>query len=380
MTECPRTVPETPAAIPLLIVSSTLHIGGAERVAACLGEHLDRRRFDVTACYLKDRGVIGDAMLASGVRLVPVPGLVPGRIDRLTFWKLRRLIVRTGVRVIHTHDMHGLIDGALCRAVAPRLRHVHTFHFGNYPHRSRTNRLFERLLWRIPDALVAVGHSQAESIHDLYGIPRSLLNVIWNGIEDPQVPGPGARCSDAGNSPPTIASISTLIPQKGIDHLLEAAALLHDSGEPFRLVLAGDGALRNHLVEKSTRLGLSGVIQFLGWVQDAPRQLLPTCDVFVQSSLWEAMSVVILEAMAAGKAIVATRVGDNGRVLADGESGLLVSPGDPAELAGKLRAVLRDPDLRSRLGAAARRRFLERFTVGHMVRAYEDLYSRVLAA
>lgn len=367
-----------PSQTRVLIVNSTLHIGGAEQVAACLAERISHRRFEVSACYLKEPGLIADQMRRAGVDLVPIPELRPGRRDYLTSAKLRRLILARRIEVVHTHDIHGLIDGSICRMASPGLRLVHTFHFGNYPHRGRRHQLIERTLWRVPDAIVAVGHAQAASIREFYGIPESRLRVIWNGVDDPldkPAAEPVLLRLDAGV--PVIASISTLIPQKGLEHLLDAAALLRQWGERFLLVIAGDGGLREQLHTRSAALGLDEHVRFLGWVPQASDRLLPDCDIFVQSSLWEAMSIVVLEAMAAGKPMVVTAVGENPHVVLPGETGLIVPPANPVALAESLRRLLRDEALRNGFGRAARARYEAHFTVQHMIEAYERLYDEL---
>lgn len=357
------------------MVNSTLHIGGAEQVAACLAERLGNDSLTVSACYLKEPGLIADQMLRGGVDLVPVPGLRPGERDYLTSLKLRRLILERNIEVIHTHDIHGLIDGAACRLMMRGLRHVHTFHFGNYPHRRIRHKLIEGGLWRIPDAVVAVGHAQAAAIRSCYGLPADRLRVIWNGVEDPMQSPPGEPL-DVRIRPgvPVIASISTLIQQKGLTHLLEAAAMLKQSGESFQLLIAGDGGLKQALHEQARQLQLGEHVTFLGWVPQASRRVLPMCDIFVQSSLWEAMSVVVLEAMAAAKPLVVTSVGENPHVVLADETGLVVPPADPGSLANGLRRLLREVDLRDKLARAARARYQDLFTTRHMIAAHEELY------
>ena len=362
----------------VLIVNSTLHIGGAEQVAACLAQGIDRASFDVAACYLKEPGLVADQMVGAGVELLQLPGFRVGRPDYLTSLKLRRLIRSRGVRVIHTHDIHGMIDGSVCRLLSPNLRFVHTFHFGNYPHRSHRYQLIVRSLWQIPDRLVAVGHNQAEQIHRCFGIPLDRLRVIWNGADDPTLLHPERLRDIAAPEVPVIASVSTLIPQKGLEFLLQAAALLRESGDRFMLLIAGDGGLRDDLHALAGQLKLNDYVRFLGWVPQASDRVLPACDIFVQSSRWEAMSVVVLEAMAAGKPMVVTRVGENPHVVIDGETGLMVPPGDPQALANGLRTLLRDAGMRQRMGHAARRRYEARFTTRNMINTYESLYRELV--
>jgi glycosyltransferase involved in cell wall biosynthesis len=369
-----------PWRISLLIVNSTLHIGGAEQVAAWLASHVNPDSFDLHACYLKEPGHIAEQMLREGVKLRPIPGLRAGRRDYLTFIKLRRLVRQLGVRIIHTHDLHGMIDGAACRLTTPGLRFVHTFHFGNYPHRSWRHKLMEKALWRIADALVAVGHIQMDAIRKLYGISAERIRVIWNGVRD-AAPATGITHDYYGRIPagvPVIASISTLIPQKGLEHLLDAAALLRRDGIQFVLLIAGDGFLREDLFSRAKLLGLSDSVRFLGWVPQASTRLLPRCDIFVQSSLWEATSVVVLEAMAATKPMVVTSVGDNCRIIIDGQTGLIVPPANPHALANKLQLLIQDAGLRQRLAQGARERYECSFTLQHMTSAYERLYQEIL--
>jgi glycosyltransferase involved in cell wall biosynthesis len=177
---------------------------------------------------------------------------------------------------------------------------------------------------------------------------------------------------------PIIASISTLIPQKGLDRLLDAAALLRDAGEPFFLVIGGDGYLREPLRQKIEALRLNGHVRMLGWVPQAAIKLLPACDILVQSSLWEAMSVVVLEAMAAAKPMVVTDVGENPHVVRNETTGIVVSNGDARALAEALQRLLNDPALRARLANAARQRYEEHFTVQHMITEYEHVYRELM--
>ncbi|MBM0106227.1 glycosyltransferase family 4 protein [Steroidobacter sp. S1-65] len=364
----------------VLIVASTLHVGGAERVMACLAKNIDRRRFDVSVCYLKENGVVGEEMQREGVELLPLPGREYGKLDRLTFIKLRRLIQQRDFHLIHTHDMHGFMDGSACRLLTPRVRHIHTFHFGNYPHREPHFKRVERLFWRVPDALVAVGHAQAHSIRTLYDIPERRMRVLWNGVDAP-VPrvSPVVQAAVDGCSDPIIGSISTLIPQKGLHHLLEAAVKLRNRGARFRLLIVGGGPLQTQLQEQAAQLGLDPQqVRFLGWIPEASDCALPACDIFVQSSLWEAMSVVVLEAMAHGRPMVITRVGENPHVIEDGKTGLLVPSADSDALADALYRLLQDPEWARRLGAAARVRHAERFQVRNMVEDYQALYDEIL--
>lgn len=365
----------------ILMLNSTLHVGGAEQVAANIAECIDPERFELTVCYLKENGAVGEAMVREGVKLVALPGFVSGKLDYLSSLKLRKLIRQGGYELVHTHDLHGFMDACICRLITPGLKHVHTFHFGNYPNREPRYKRIESLLWRVPDALVAVGHEQKKAIQSTYGMPEHRLRVLWNGVEPHRLPiDERVAALLANETRVVIGSISTMIEQKGIPHLLDALAQLKQRRDDFVVLVIGDGPLRESFTRRCAELGLAENVHFMGWVPEAAARALPKFDIFVQSSLWEAMSMVVLEAMAAARPMVVTEVGENSHVVEPDKSGMLVPPADPAALAVALERLIDDEALRLRLGAAARARYESQFTVAHMVRRYEQLYDELLGA
>ena len=123
--------------IQLMILASSLWIGGAETVIRHLALNIDRQRFRVTVCHLKQRGHIGEELAAAGVDMVGIAEGPPTKVDYFTFRKVLRIVRARKIDVIHTHTAHGLVDACLCKLFSPGVRVVHTFHFGNYPHPSR---------------------------------------------------------------------------------------------------------------------------------------------------------------------------------------------------------------------------------------------------
>lgn len=232
---------------------------------------------------------------------------------------------------------------------------------------------------RFPNRLVAVGESQRRSIAETYNIAVERLALIRNGVPDVKTESSTEdQDSVRRGAEIVIGSISTLIPQKGIDVLLRAIRILADEALRFRVVLVGDGYLRSSLESLAKELDLNAYVEFVGWVDDAARRVLPWVDVFVQSSLWEAMSIVILEAMSSGCAIVATTVGDNSYIIRDAESGLLVPPGSPDMLAASLRKVITDRSLREHLARESRNDYEKKYTARRMCADYEELYLEIL--
>lgn len=361
--------------IKVMLAIDGLGLGGAEIVVCNLVRSLDREWFDVCVCCTKGLGgSIDEELLHDGFDVFELEGQQAGRVDYLTALKFWRAVKDRGIDIVHTHALPALLDAVPCRLMMRHLKIVHTFHFGNYPYDSRRYHLIEGCCAHFVNQLIAVGWEQRRRIQAAYGLRDSRIGMIWNGI----TPAPPEAVMHFRTEVGTgdrllIGTIAKLIEQKGLDDLLIVARRCRDAGYPMQFVIVGEGPLRAMLEQRRHELGLQDTVVITGWIPNAAARALPAFDVFFQPSRWEAMSIVILEAMASEKAIVATRVGDNPHVIEDGVSGLLVDSGD---IEGMVDALARagDRELRLRLGEAARTRFEHQFTVKHMIRGYEKVY------
>lgn len=364
----------------VMILASALYIGGAETIIRYLAHAIDRQRFNVTVCHLeRKRGVIGDDLHREGIDIVGILKPASSDVDYLTFLKLLKVFRAKRVDVVHTHTTQGLVDSCLCKLLMPRLRVVHTFHFGNYPHMRKSLIWMERIFSRLADRLIAVGDVQRRQIQALYGFSDAQISTVWNGVSLRSGSDASSfRCKLDAENCILIGTIATFILQKGLGDLLDVAKAIRDSGRKAIFVIVGEGQLRAELEAKRKLLGLENNVVFAGWMANAAEVALPAFDIFFQPSLWEAMSMVILEAMAAGKPVVATSVGENSKVIEDGIDGLLVQPRDISGMAAALGRLIDDAALRVRLGAAARAKVEQRLTVEHMTKAYEAIYSDLM--
>jgi glycosyltransferase involved in cell wall biosynthesis len=177
---------------------------------------------------------------------------------------------------------------------------------------------------------------------------------------------------------PVIGTLARLHEQKGHSYLLDAVAQLRREIPDVKALVVGDGELRPSLEQRTQALRLSDSVIFTGTRRDVP-EILALLDVFVLPSLWEGLPIALLEAMAAGLPVVATRVGGVPEVVVDGETGLLVPPRDPDALSEAILTLLQDPDLRQKMGQAGQERVREYFSVERMVEETEALYERLLA-
>jgi len=232
---------------------------------------------------------------------------------------------------------------------------------------------------RFMDHVVCVSEGQAEKVRRWCGVPVRRLSVIRNSarLGAFENADPGARARLLGFFPSGTAvsrivlSAGRFSPEKGFGVLVEAAATI--CADPAAgVVMFGEGALRADLEQRIAELGLSGRVVLPGFRTDLD-SLIGGADVVVLPSYTEGLPNVALEASAAGVPVVATAVGGTPEAVADGVSGFLVPPGQPAAIANKVVELLRDPALRARFGAAGRDRMHEQFTFQAQAAAYFKL-------
>jgi glycosyltransferase involved in cell wall biosynthesis len=235
----------------------------------------------------------------------------------------------------------------------------------------------ERLVNRLTTQVVANSQAVARDTAEDEGLPPQRMRVIHNGVEIPAQsvsPRPAGVPADAR----IILCVANLIHYKGHHDLLAAAMEVLPRFPDVALVLVGEGALRAALEARVAHAGLRDRVHFLGQREDVPA-LLAAAKLFVLPSHEEGFPNALLEAMAHGLPVVATRVGGVPEAVVHGETGLLVPPQDPAALAEALSALLRDPDLAQKMGRAGRERAASQFTLDRMVRETEALYAELLA-
>jgi len=219
------------------------------------------------------------------------------------------------------------------------------------------------------DIVVAVSHAVASRVVD------GPARVIYAGTDVPPMDSPAPR--RRSTSEVILGTAGRLIPLKGVEFLLSAAAMLRGEFPDLRVEIAGSGPERPHLEQRIARLGLTGRVEFLGWIDDLPT-VLPRWDVFVMPSLEEGFALAALEAMAAGLPVVASGVGGVPELVVDGVTGWLAPPGDAEALAARLRLLLRNPEERLTMGANARARVRDHFGLAQMTENFGKLYDELL--
>lgn len=295
--------------------------------------------------------------------------------------KLARVFRSLGAEIVHTHNWQTYVYGVLAARLAGVPVVIHGEHGHDTTQRSQRRRLAQRALIPLVDRFVAVSEDLGRELTAEWRLRPEDVQLIANGV-DTELFHPG-RSADAlrrelgySGEARVVSIVGGLRPIKGHATLLEAFARILPNVPQARLLIVGSDFRRGHrqeLAALATELGVRDAVRFEDTRSDIV-DVLALSDVYVNSSLFEGMSNTILEAMAAGKAVVATAVGGNVELVQDGRTGILVPSEDPAALAAGLQSVLTDGALRERLGASARAYVERMHPMSRMVRRYADLY------
>ncbi len=382
-------------------IIARLNVGGPARHVTLLNAGLQARGHETLLMYgALDAGEasLEDPARASGIPLAREPHLgrsISATSDLHAFLSVLRRILRERPDVIHTHTAKAGALGRLAALIynATRRRSsralvVHTFHghvLEGYfsPAMNVAVRLSERLLALASDTIVTISPRQRDDIVTRFAVaPAAKTVVIPLGLDldslfalDATSTGqPGARSSDEV----VVGYAGRMVPVKDLPTLVRAFAAARAVLPGLRLVLAGDGPERGAAEALVDALGVRSHVRFIGWVSDLPA-FYSSLDLFALSSINEGTPVAVIEAMAAGRAVVATAVGGVPDVVQHGESGLLTPSGDVEAMAAALVRLASDAPLRRTMGLAGRDAALRRYSHRRLVTEVEALYLSGLA-
>lgn len=355
-------------------------MGGAERVAVDIAMALDRDRFDSLFCAIKNpkTPTRESELRAAGVRYFPL-GFESIR-DLRVIPAIARLLRRERIDILHAHlwdaNLVGVLAGRLARTPTI-VAHEHTWSYEGQPVRVLTDRF---IVSRGATAMVCVSLEDRRKMIEVERIPAQRIHVVTNGIPPLPEPSSGADVrAELGirADAQVLGAVAVLREQKRLDVLIRALGVLeHRLADPH-LVVAGDDAgvgNRRRLEEFAASLGLAGRVHLIGRRNDIA-DVLAAFDVACLSSDYEGMPLSVMEYMAAGKPIVATRVGGVPEIIDDGVEGLLVPRRDPEAFAAAVERLLLDRTLASSLVRAARGRQRAQLSLSAVVERVESLYA-----
>lgn len=382
-----------------------LGIGGAQEMVRTLVDGLVASDCEVVVCTFRD-GPVRKSIEELGVKVVVLPGRRRSVfafplfvLESVQIWRRLAVLVRENrIDLIQTHLLRALdFVVLLLRPVTPLRAVLVTMHCASLNLHERElppyqkwllipkrygHRLLGRMVSPWVSGYVAVSDEVRESTLNYVQPLPGKITVINNGVDTKRYGKPvdrdGVRRSlGLGVNSHLIAQVGTLKEQKGHCYLVEALASIVPQHPNVHALFIGDGELRVELQDLVRTLGLQENIHFLGNRGDVP-ELLAASDLFVLPSLWEGLSIALLEAMATGLPIIASVVSGTVQAIEAGETGVLVPPGNSRELALAITNILGDPEGARTMGARAKIRAEREFSARKQAEEHKDLYLRLL--
>ena len=372
-----------PARVRVAFCIDNMGPGGTESNAVRTVEAIDRERFDVTMVTMRADGVMRPRYDAAGVPVVTFP--VTSLSGLSTLRQVRALAAflrRERFDVVHSHDRYNNIFAT----TAARLAGVPAVICSKrWMESSRAFLVANAAAYRLADCVLANSTAVAESLRQVERVPEGRIAVVPNFVTEaafqPLAAGERERLL-AELGVPRDALVAGMVARlrmvKNHESLFRAAARLRAEFPALRVVLVGDGGSRDDLEALTRETGVADIVHFAGH-RDQRLNLNRLFDVSVLCSLSEGFPNAVVEAMAAERAVVATRVGGIPDAIDHGETGLLVPPRAPDELAAAIGSLLRDPARRAAMGAAAQRAARVRFLASAVLPRLYALYDRLLS-
>lgn len=369
--------------IDITVLADTLTVGGAEQLLLELLRGLDRARFQVRLGLLdRTAGIVGEEIIGLGIACTR--GIAPARFDIRAVPRLQRLFRAQAPDILllinHRNCLFYGIPAAVLAGI-PCIINWQNETWRTYSLHRLTMACRRMLLSRV-DTVVAAARGHADYIAATEGVRREKIEVIYNAVDPGKfhpAPGRDQARSILGirGAGPVTGICAALRPDKAHEVFLKAAAIVRTRVPEAQFLVVGDGPRRKALEDCARELGLQDAVHWTGFRRDMP-VVLQAMDLFCLSSRprQETFSVAALEAMAAGLPVVCTRVGFMHEMVIEGTTGMLVPVDDPQALADAISVLVREPERRASMGAAARSRVEGSFSLRHMVDAFEELFSR----
>ncbi len=364
----------------VLFVITSMPVGGAETLLVNLVRHMDATRFAPEVCCLKEPGPLAAAL----AREYPLHShLLSSKYDLRVLPRLRRLMIRRQIDAVVTVGAGDKMFWGRLAAWTARVPVVlSALHSTGWP--DGIGRLNRRLT-PLTDGFIAVARDHGRFLVEQEGFPARKVHVIPNGVDTPRfAPNPAAREAvrrDLGlhADVPVFGMVAALRAEKNHVLFLRAAQLIRRAIPDAMFLLVGDGPQRDQIEVAVSSAGLEDCVKLLGSRSDVP-DLLAAMDVFLLTSRIEANPVSILEAMAAGLPVIATRVGSVFETVHNGRNGFLVETGDAESIARHGIFLASRPDVAQRFGEVGRQDVQQHWSLPCMVEGYQQLIADIYQA
>ncbi len=374
------------SSIRVALVASTLGIGGAERVTADVIRRLPRDRFETRLFFLRDAGDAGRRLFEEGFAGIE---RIRNGATAASLYRMVRLFRSYRPDVVYCLDHHDAMTLGRLAGIASGARGmVVASHATGLVGRRTVFGVGDRVLMDFTARVVAVSETHARYLRTREGLSVTTVAVIENGIDVDRWPPVTAASRaeartalDLAESDRVVAMIAAMRPEKAHEALLYATGALREAGLPVTVLLAGDGERRAALERLAGSLGVARDVRFLG-VRDDVARLLHASDVVVLPSrnVVETLPLAVIEAMAVGVPVVASAVGSIPELVGDGETGLLMPPGDGVALAERLEYIFNNPARAAEMASRAQNRVRDRYRIEATAQRYGDLFEELVAA
>jgi glycosyltransferase involved in cell wall biosynthesis len=369
------------------LLATTLSTGGAEQVFDALARGLPARGFSPRVVCLHGPGAVGAELAADGVAVTA--GLSRGRLDPFVPFKLASVLRGDRRAILCSLDHHDAVFwGAVAAGWAGLGRTVVALHSTGLWNRKRSFTLSDRVVMPRYAKVVALAETHARYLETTEGVDPGRIEIINNGVDTTRFrPAASAGEREAARSRLgipmedfVVAIVAVLRPEKNHEMLLRAAADIIERDSPYTFLIIGGGAEEGALRRTAASLGVGGAVRFLGLRDDVPDILRAVdCSVLCSYPVVETFPLAVLEAMASGLPVIATAVGSIPEMIESTVSGILIESGDTGALAAEIMRLKGNRRRCAEIGARARRRVADRFSIARMVDGYAALFSELEA-
>lgn len=366
----------------ILYIQSTFKDESPSLLLWYLCQFIDKEKYEILACCMRTGGPYEDKLRELGIQVKNFN--MKSIFDLWVIFKLIKFIRENKVDIVHTSirlaDWYGRVSAKL--AGVPLI--FSTIHNTDYWRRERkyiAYSILDRLLLVFNTHIIAVSYGVKNFLVRWQSVSPDKITVIHNGIDVEEFTD-STSCEKLmdlfglQSNVPTVGFTGRIERQKGLHIFLHAAQYILQSGRPVQFLIVGDGSLCRELESLAKKLEIEQHIIFTGFRSDRSEVLtiLRLLDIFVMPSLWEGLGLSIIEAMRAGKPVVASNVDGIPEVVLDQETGILVPPNEPKALADAICILLDSPEKCREMGEMGRQRALKHFSIDRMVRDYEEFY------
>lgn len=352
--------------------------GGMENIIYNLASGVDSCCFDIKILCLNKIGPLSEKLSEIGIKSELAGKMMPG-LSMIYPAQLIKTIKQSGCQIVHSHSGCWFKVASACARI-PGIKHIYTEHGRTFPER-KLQIYMDQYSVRRTDKVVAVGTILHQYLIDEIHLPPDKIININNCIDTDRFKPSSNRDAirnELGYSDNdiVIAIVARLAQVKNHELLIDAFNIVAQNQYRAKLLIIGDGPLRDQLEEKTSQYGLNEKIKFLGDRDDVER-ILPAADISTLSSLSEGISLTVLEAMSCGLPVVATSVGGNPSIISDRENGFLIKSGDLDNYVEALNKLIDSAELRITMGIKARKNVIDNWSLKIMVNKYEELYDEL---